>query len=539
MRIVSGVPGAGKTTWLANDVRRVVKESGPQVAVLSFTRAAAAEVAGRDLPIHPSAVGTLHSLAYRALDRPELVVEHLGEWNEEHPGMQLSVDARSLSPEDLNAADAGMFGVTDTDKIMSKVEINRARRLPLPLWGGHEQAFWSEWQKWKQRNGLLDFTDLIENSLHVEAAPGNPQIAWVDEAQDLTVLELDLVRHWGQQMRELTIVGDPDQAIFTFKGASPEAFLDPSVLADHREVLDQSYRVPRAVAVIAQRWIEKLGDRRLPIVAKPRDADGLVRPANFDFTSEALIRDAIKQIEVGRSVVILATTSFGLNRVKDNLRLFGVPFHNPLRRSRPDWNPLHPARGVSTAQKILAYLALDERIFGEDAREWTGKDVKAWSSLLAKTGVFRRGAAAMIAGLPDRTLTYEEVASLFDSEEVLEKALEPNLSWLRAHLQSGYKQTAQYPLRIAEVFGPKTLAQTPLVSIGTVHSYKGGQGDVVYVSPDISFAALREANSPGLAGGDALIRLFYVAMTRAREELVLCAPTTRVNVHKQLTEGLE
>ena len=329
---------------------------------------------------------------------------------------------------------------------------------------------------------MLDFTDLIENSLDIEVAPGAPQVGWVDEAQDLTPLELTLVRHWGKQMRELTIVGDPDQAIFTFKGAAPEAFLDPSVSAEHREVLDQSYRVPRAVSAVAQRWIEHLGDRRLPIVSKPRDADGLVRLGGFDFTSEALIRDVIKQIEAERSVVILATTSFGLNAIKDGLRRHGVPFHNPLRRSRPDWNPLHPQRGVSTAQKILAYLALDERIFGEDTREWTGKDVKAWSSLLTKTGVFRRGAAAMIAGLPDRTLTYEEVASLFDSEEVLEQALEPSLPWLRSHLQAGYKQTAQFPLKIAEVFGPQTLAKTPLVSIGTVHSYKGGSGDVIFVS---------------------------------------------------------
>ena len=52
---------------------------------------------------------------------------------------------------------------------------------------------------------------------------------------------------------------------------------------------------------------------------------------------------------------------------------------------------------------------------------------------------------------------------------------------------------------------------------------KGAEADVVYVFPDVSRAGMREwAGRP--AQQASVYRLFYVAMTRARETLVLCAP---------------
>ena len=50
---------------------------------------------------------------------------------------------------------------------------------------------------------------------------------------------------------------------------------------------------------------------------------------------------------------------------------------------------------------------------------------------------------------------------------------------------------------------------------------KGGEADVVFVFPDVSTSGAEEMEST--EGRDAAIRLGYVAMTRAREELVLCA----------------
>jgi len=69
--ILYGPPGCGKTTWLSRQVARAW-EKGEKVLIASLTRAAAAEVAGRELPIPRDNIGTLHAHCYRSLGRPRI-----------------------------------------------------------------------------------------------------------------------------------------------------------------------------------------------------------------------------------------------------------------------------------------------------------------------------------------------------------------------------------------------------------------------------------------------------------------------------------
>ena len=55
---------------------------------------------------------------------------------------------------------------------------------------------------------------------------------------------------------------------------------------------------------------------------------------------------------------------------------------------------------------------------------------------------------------------------------------------------------------------------------------KGGEADVVFVFPDISWQADKEFYDSE-DGRDSILRVFYVAMTRAYEELVLCTPAVK------------
>ena len=56
-----------------------------------------------------------------------------------------------------------------------------------------------------------------------------------------------LVRKWGHEAGASICVGDPWQALYTWRGAHVELFNDPSVPRSHRDVLSRSYRVPRRV----------------------------------------------------------------------------------------------------------------------------------------------------------------------------------------------------------------------------------------------------------------------------------------------------
>lgn len=68
---------------------------GDSLLLTSLTKAAAAEIASRKLPIDFQALGTLHSHCYHALGSPEIAEgrEHLEVWNDEEPEYRLSVGA--------------------------------------------------------------------------------------------------------------------------------------------------------------------------------------------------------------------------------------------------------------------------------------------------------------------------------------------------------------------------------------------------------------------------------------------------------------
>ena len=88
---IFGPPGTGKTTNLTRQIRRAVKRFGKDsVLVTSFSRAAAAELAGQDLPVSPDRVGTLHSHCWHALGRPEIAEVHVEEWNRENPHLRIT-----------------------------------------------------------------------------------------------------------------------------------------------------------------------------------------------------------------------------------------------------------------------------------------------------------------------------------------------------------------------------------------------------------------------------------------------------------------
>src|SRR3990172_1476518 len=205
---VIGPPGTGKTTFLSRQVR-LAYEAGHDVMVCSLTRTAAAEVAGRDLPLSKDAIGTLHSHAYRALGRGKIAIaddpDHLSEWNEAHPNIALS--AGRILDEDNSAPS---FGPTEADAAYADYNNQRAQLVRRGGWQVSTLAFAKAWEHWKHEQLLMDFTDLLEVALRdVDTAPGTPGVIFADEAQDFSALEMALLQKWGDAAGGLGVVGDP------------------------------------------------------------------------------------------------------------------------------------------------------------------------------------------------------------------------------------------------------------------------------------------------------------------------------------------
>lgn len=524
---VMGPPGTGKTTYLAGQVAAAADRYGPsQVFVASFTRAAAAELASRGLPLPPERIGTLHAHCYRALGSPTIAEGKADEWNAwvTDPTWMLGEHGNPS----LEDSGDGYVEETEGDRLMSELQRLRAVMRPVDLWPSDVRAFYTEWRAWKKEANYLDFTDLIEFGLReVPVAPGSPVVGFFDEVQDFTTLELALVRSWGQHMDSCVLAGDSDQCIYAFKGATPDAFILPDIAPESIRVLPQSYRVPRAIHAYATAWIEQ-AEHRYQAEYRPRDADGEVMRSSLScFDGEALVDDALRYIDAGRSVMFLGACSRHVDPVKAALRNAGVPFHNPFRRSRGDWNPLHVAKNkTSTAKRVAAFLKADSETYGIGAHLWTGDELRLWTEMLKVDGVLQTGAKTAISHLPNsESIELPRLLELFH-ENALYAAMSGDLDWLADHVLKAREKAVRFPIDVIRKRGIQALTDDPLALVGTIHSVKGGESSVTYVFPDLSVPGFEEWMD-GSNQRDSIIRQFYVAVTRARDTLILCDQGTR------------
>lgn len=565
-----GPPGTGKTTTLSRQIALAAQKHGTEsLLVSSFTRAAAAELVSRKLPIKRNQVATLHAHAYRSIGKPELceTKEHLSEWNEWviTKESEFVLSGGTIDPDDpyLEAV-----GKTEGDKLLMQLNKYRALMLPPGDMPNDVLRFRQLWMDFKESNAFIDFTDMIEIALHdVDTAPGNPKIGFFDEAQDFTRLELSLIRKWARNMNFIILSGDDDQCLYSFKGATPDAFLDASIPQSHKKVLPQSYRVPKAVHAIASQFVTRLSKRE-PKVYLPRfkvdidsagkrhyDSsaieDGKVIDSGLRFGREfqvaEIVQDSFQYLDKGKSVMFLTACSYQLNVLKEVLRDEGLPFHNPYRRNRGDWNPLGQGK---TANRILAFMgaamrndsmipdddggyqAIADAINTFDIRDWDAwmekklwnkSEIDLWSDLVRTSAVFERGGLQkLIPNEFDEPFTAGQLVPLFKEIEHLMQSSEGLMTWLTKVGKMEYTKRLIYLNQIIKAKGLEGLKEQPQIIIGTIHSVKGGEADVVYVCPDLSPQGYEQM----LISEDEIIRQYYVAMTRAFETLVICEPAT-------------
>lgn len=561
--VLIGPPGTGKTTFLKRQVERIVERTNvlglsmfaPPVMVTSLTKTAASEIAGRvNLP--RGAVGTLHSHAYKALNTPDVVDNKtIDDWNRKHPRWRISEDSLgggALDSDDVAIQEIPLPDDFDGDKALAEVSLLRNRMTPIEKWPLGLRTFHQTFTAWKDEKELVDFTDIIDYA-RAEYPPEHIKIILADEAQDLSALEYDLLSKWADAAGCLIIVGDPWQALYTWRGAHPEIFTDQSIPQDRRKVLSQSYRVPKAVHASAMTLARSMGDYT-DIEYKPRtgtvgSTDNL--PVTVDDTRRLVIL-AMDTVKNGESIMFQTTCAYQLQNLIRDLKKAGVPVSNPWRKSRNDWNPLSAGK-TSTMRRFLYLLKPTMwKYRGSDWNlahdNWTWKDIESWIELIQVSKVFKRGVkkrvSEMAEALGDKPLIAPDLISVLGDEflpviEMMEDADGKGLvEWAIKNAATRRKNQMQYISKIIDNFGLENLDKISAAStyknvnggacyVGTIHSFKGGEAGTTIVFPDLSRAARAEWQS-GVKGRDSILRSFYVAFTRSMNMLYLASPASAI-----------
>jgi DNA helicase-2/ATP-dependent DNA helicase PcrA len=409
------------------------------------------------------------------------------------------------------------------DDACNAMNCMRARLIRPELWPESVTRFHKAWCQWKKDNDLIDFTDMLELALENQIVPpGNPDVIFADEAQDFSALEMALLQKWGRKAGRLVVVGDPWQALYEWRGSDADVFYR-DVASDER-VLGQSYRVPRAVHGAAMRWIQQMPGYR-PIEYHPTEKDGSV--AGLDATYKDF-SGAMRLVEGAladdKSVMILASCAYMLTPVIKQLRDAGIPFKNDYRRKNGAWNPLiRRGHNVSSADRLVAFMHMADEGF------WTKQDLITWlsgancSAILPNKQSFKKF-EPILQNLNDGEIPYGLAEALLGVDTV-ECGISGALDWYVNTLNATRREAASFPCRIVDRHGTGALRDSPRVTIGTVHSVKGGESDVVIIAPDLSMRGV-ETWSSGPEGRASIYRLMYVALTRAKESVHIMNPVS-------------
>jgi hypothetical protein len=538
---VQGPPGCGKTTYLKTQVENAAGSYGAnRVVVCSLTRSAASHVAAKVDGVPRENIGTVHAMAYRALPGvkiAEVEGEKFNEWcgEQKQPTMKIGMLAgkKSADVDGEDLVDVPLPGETTGDRLKSEMGKFRARMIRRDVWPESVRAFATLWERWKKEAGYLDFTDLLEIALRdVAECPQKPAALFGDESQDCSRLAFSLLRKWGERCLRFVHVGDTDQLLYHWAGVDIAAFFEGNLPDEQTRLLHKSYRVPRAVHAAAVRWIDATPGRK-PVHYLPRDSDGAIRRLAATTDAPRLaIEDAKRKIGEGKTVLFLVSCSYMLTRIIGELRDAGIPYHNPYRIKRGDWNPLRIG-AASPASRLASFLKVNADAVAPAApSHWTNEDVRRWAEWLPTKDILMHGARSAIAAAakerPSEAVEFLTLLNYFEPA-VLDDLIDGNLDWWSRNVAAKHREQLAYPFRVYRTNGYAALTTPPAVIVSNIHAAKGGESDIVYLFPDLSPQAYTDWMAAG-EGREGIRRAFYVGMTRAREELVLCASATNMAV---------
>ncbi len=549
LAVIAG-PGTGKTHTLTARVLHLLDQGAKpgQIAAVTFTNQAADQLRQRleqkagKRAARAISVGTFHSLCLDLAppDGPVLLDEY----------QALDLAAQTLKELDLSLPPRRLLDQVSRRK-------NGASGLDPAL-----ETACAAYQKALEQAGAMDFDDVLLRGLDQARQMDKRQARrfthlLVDEFQDSSPLQYQLTLAWAKESQSLFVIGDPDQAIYGFRGGDARCF---QRLAQDRPGLEtlrleENYRSSPQILRCALALIDhNPGPARL---LRPQSAQGaavqLVQAesplAQGIFTAKEAARlaggvDMLTAARWGKEeraysfseMAVLCRTHRETRLLEYCLEKEGVPY---IAAGRDDCLAGEGPRGAAGFFRFL----LDSR---------NGPGLYAGLTQLFHCPPDLAQSLAALAGLPDfwQTARQEygalpELALFFQLAEELQGSVEKEkpeklLARLAAALNleqeedwKRFCQTALFHKTMPQLLDQLALGQegdllraarrrypAGALRLSTLHGAKGLEFPVVFLC-GLTRGTLPLETAGGLADEEEERRLLYVGMTRAKERLIL------------------
>lgn len=324
--------------------------------------------------------------------------------------------------------------------------------------------------------GLVDFDDMVYLPLLYRAKFWEKDFVLIDEAQDLNPSRRILAIRMAGQNGRVICVGDPAQAIYGFTGADSDSMDQVKAALNSAELpLNLTYRCPKSVVAMAQRWVPDFQAhesnpegivRTLPLISEVKE-DG---SKDMDFSDEILTKDDAILCRNTKPLVELA------------------------------WSLIR--RGVAC------------RVEGREIGQGLIVMAKRWK--VVKLDAFKN----RINTWKDREVVKYQAKDREDMIQAVEDKAETIICIIDSLMADGKHNVEDFISFVTNLFGDTKEGEAPKVlTLSTVHKSKGREWNRVYILGMNKYMPSKYAKKSWQIQQE--FNLEYVGVTRTRQELVL------------------
>jgi DNA helicase-2/ATP-dependent DNA helicase PcrA len=487
--------GTGKTTTLINKLEECLEHTDPsKVCFTTFTKSGAQEAIDRVVAKFDcnekdlEGFSTLHAYCYRRIPRKQMLNREDYKIMGELIGLTIT---GSLATATSWQKDTSFFSNLKGDKLLYYNGLMRnmlcseeevlAQQIDSSISTKEFVDFNEFYYKYKYEKNKYDFTDQLEVFNNSEHTPKNDYL-FVDESQDLSPLQWQVINKLSTKTKHTYIAGDDKQSIYKFSGGDPKSLIEKE---GNRIVLDETYRLPSKVLEYAETITSRIENKQEYTVKSHKDGGGVHRIRSLN---ELDLND--------ESWLFLARNRALLRIYEDFLIKRRILFISSGENSLFNEDQIN-------------YILLWEKL--RLGYKFKAQQLKVlYNNYLPSGAVIARGAKSLLDSMPDHEL-YDKV------DLVNNFGLKSIAKWNKVFKLNDVTKEV-----LLKAEAEDRLDKCTNIEVTTIHASKGREADNVVVLPDLTtLTAAAYKKDP-----DNEHRVFYVAATRAKQNLFLLYPYT-------------
>lgn len=572
--VIAG-PGSGKTTVLTHRVRYLIERYGvnpSDILVITFTKAAAEQMKlkfkglseGRNSAV---TFGTFHAVFFTILKAAYNYSAHcIIKPQIQHEFVKDQMCRLELEYDDEKETVAGVLSEISCVKGEAvNIDEYESRSIP-PL---SFRMIYRAYDDMLVRKHLIDFDDMIVLCRDLLMQREDYRMAWqnkykyilIDEFQDINKAQFDVVRILADGYRNLFVVGDDDQSIYGFRGSAPQIMLDFNKYYSDAVRIDMciNYRSTGNIVFASRAVAEENEHRYYKDITTYNSQGDTVSVYEFNSLNDEkafLVSEIRRLIDTGIAaddIAVLSRTNVIGNMYMSRLESDGIPCcdYSVVQDIYEHWISKDVLTYIRIAlgsreridflriiNKPLRYISrsyitqpadINALKRGYEGNEQMSKRVE---KLVSDISMIRSMSPFAAVNYIRKGVGYDEYIRNYIYEHKADKEELYNVLDELAHRASQYMSLSQWLDGIAEYIRQCDKDRQNNTADGvhmlTMHGSKGLEYKIVLVM-DVCEGIIPYNKAVLDEQIEEERRLFYVAMTRAKEKLYLLYPKQRYN----------